>query len=53
MLDILMHWHMAMAMAMAMAMGMMSSERKVPSMPCSPDDTNIMIGDFTEITATN
>ena len=40
-------------MQLAMAMVMMSSERKPPSMPPSRDETNAMIGDFTEITVSN
>jgi hypothetical protein len=52
-LDIPMHWHMGMAMAMAIAMAMMSSKRKPPSMPPSPDKAHTVIGDFTEITVSN
>jgi len=36
-----------------MAMMMVSTERKPPSMPPSPDEAHTMIGDFTEITVSN
>jgi hypothetical protein len=40
-------------MLMAMAMVMMSSERKLPSMLPSQDETHTMIGDPTEINVSN
>jgi hypothetical protein len=56
-LDIPMQLLMAMAiviaMALAMAIVMISSEPKPPSMPPSQDEPHAMIGDFTEITASN
>jgi hypothetical protein len=38
---------------MAKKMAMMSSKQKPPSLPPSQDETNCIIGDFTEITVSN
>jgi hypothetical protein len=45
--------HLPMAIAIAMAMVMMSSERKLPSIPPSQDEAYTIIGDFTEITVSS
>jgi len=38
---------------MVIAMSMMNSDRKLPSMLPSQNEAHTMIGDFTEITASN